>query len=269
MNIAHVTPEDNLSLCDSGNFDFCLAHIAIKNKDYKKFFVDRVLSGRELYLDNGVWETGYPLDKDLMIELAIEMGATYVYAPDYMGEKKKTLDAISEFGDIASNTKGFNSKIIGVMQGKTREEWFDCALKLAKLPDHICNTIAVNTLFIEDMYEYEIEEGARRSKTRVELLMMIDRQLDRFNNKRFYSTGFGAPIDAQELPKFKWLIGVDTAIACVMASNDMIITPVNYTYFKPKGKVDKVQLTTDQVTFAKSNIRIINSFIRGGNPFEK
>ena len=151
MQISHVAPQDHLELCDLGDFDFCLAHLVLKNPEYKKFFIERIKQGREVYLDNGVWETGYPLDSDIMIDLSIEMKPTYVYAPDYMGDKNKTLDSIVQFGEKAANTKGFNSKIIGVMQGKTKDEWFDSAVTLSRMPNHICHTIAVNTLFIEDM----------------------------------------------------------------------------------------------------------------------
>ena len=185
MLIAHVVPQDHLELGDLGDFGFCLAHLAIKNPKYKEFFMQQIRQGREVYLDNGVWETGHPLDIDIMIDLSIEMGATYVYAPDYMGKKDKTLDSIVQFGEKAANTKGFNAKIIGVMQGRTKDEWFDCALTLSRMPNHVCHTIAVNTLFLDDAYEYEEHEGARRSKTRLEMLMFIDRQLNQFNNKRF------------------------------------------------------------------------------------
>jgi len=268
VKIAHVVPASNLDLSFAGDFYFCLAHLALQDPEYKRFFIDRVKEGREVYLDNGVWETGTPIEETSMIELAIEMQPAYVYAPDYMNDFQSTVEATISFGDRASNTRGFNSKIIGVMQGNTMQEWIKCALVLSKLPENICHTIAVNTLFLQDAYEYEIEEGARRSKTRLEVLMYIERHIHSFK-KQIYCTGFGAPVDAEELPKFTWISGVDTAIACALAAENTVITPNNYKSIKPKSKIDTITLTEEQISFAKYNIRVLNAFTKGRNPFKE
>jgi len=132
-----------------------------------------------------------------------------------------------------------------------------------------CGTIAINTLFIDDMFEYEKEEGARRTKTRLELLMALDMQMYKLSHKRFYATGFGAPVCARELPKFKWITGADTAIASVLALSGKYIDKETAEYYKPKGKVDgDITFTGEQYDIAVMNMLILNTWASGGKPFK-
>lgn len=268
MQIGHVVPANHLELSELGDFDFCLAHVALHNKDYKQFFIRQVKQGRDVYLDNGVWERGEPLDADLMIELSEEMQPTYVYAPDYMNDGRRTVDAAREFGNRVRRHVNFRARVICVSQGRTRDEWFDCVKQLAALPYCCCQTIAINTLFIDDMFEYETREGARRTKTRVEFLGLLDKYLHNISSKRFYATGFGASICARELSQFKWISGADSAIASVLALAGIEINMVMAKHFKPKGTVDgDIMFTDRQYIIAVKNMLTLNTWAAGRDPF--
>jgi len=267
MEIGHVVPANHLELSELGGFDFCLAHIALRDEAYKQFFIKRAREERSVYLDNGVWELGQPLDADTMIELAVEMQPEYVYAPDYMNDAARTVQAAQEFGELAYKHPDFRAHVVCVSQGRTQEEWYNCVRKLAGLPYRCCHTIAINTLFIDDMFEYEEREGARRTKTRLEFLMLLDRELHKFNVKRFYATGFGAPIDAKELARFHWLRGADTAIASVLALSEREIDAEMATHFKPKGTIDgDITFTDRQYVAAVKNMLTLNTWAAGREP---
>jgi len=263
--ISHVVPPAHLYLSDLGDYDFCLAHLALKDANYKQFFIDRKKQGRTVYMDNGVWERGVPIESEQMIELALEIQPDYVYAPDYMNDMYKTILSVGFFGRKANRTPGFTSKIIGVAQGSNFKEWFICVGRLARFPANVCDTIAINTLLFPDLYAEEEHEGARRTKARLKLLHQIDQVHESLSHKRFYATGFGATIDAKELLQFPWLTSVDTAIACIMASQGIEITEENSTYFKPKGIIDNIVFEDDSL--ATRNMDILNTWIKGGDPF--
>ena len=264
MQLCHVVPKDSLGLSCLGDFDFCLAHLALTDENYKRFFINCIKRGREVYLDNGVWETGFPLEPHVMIQLAVEMHPTYVYASDYMNDSARSIEAAWLFGEESSKNEEFASKIICVAQGKTRNDWFYCIEEYSQFPPVYCDTIAVNTLFLDDMFEYEKEEGARRSKTRLSFLIDVQHQLDRFKHKRFYATGFGAAIDAKELTTFPFITGVDTAIACAMAKEGKLITYENSNFYKPKVKVDKLELDEYEEKLAILNMKRLNTWAKGG-----
>jgi len=101
MEMSHVVPANHLELIGHSSFDFCLAHIALENDVYKKFFTERAAQGRCVYLDNGAWERDAPVEAKVMIELAAEMQPAYVYAPDYMNDAPRTLEAARAFGELA------------------------------------------------------------------------------------------------------------------------------------------------------------------------
>jgi len=265
MQISHVVPPSHLYLSDYGDYDFGLAHLCLADKDYKRFFLKRRKSGRVVYMDNGVWETGSPIEMDQMIELALEISPTYIYAPDYMGDMHRTLESVIRFGVKASAIADFRSGIIGVAQGSTFDEWFACVVGLSQLPEVFCHTIAINTLLLPDLYADVEQEGYRRTKTRLSLLEKIDATPGLSTSKRFYATGFGACIDARELLRFPWIQGVDTAIACVLASHSIAITAENACHLKPKGFIDKISFEDDRL--AVQNMQVLNTWVSGGEPF--
>lgn len=270
MEICHVVPANHLELSELGDFDFCLAHIALRNETYKRFFMQRVKEGRDVYMDNGVWELGHPLDADTMIELAVEIQPTYVYAPDYMNDAAKTVQSAIKFGEQAYKHPDFRAHIVCVSQGRTLDEWYNCVRKLAGLPYKCCHTIAINTLFLDDIYTDLVHEGERRTKTRLALLERLHKDLSKINVKRFYATGFGAPIDAKELTKFYWLRGVDSAIASVLALSGAEIEPEMATYCKPKDKIDGDFTFTDkQYITAVKNMLTLNTWIAGRELFDE
>jgi hypothetical protein len=118
------------------------------------------------------------------------------------------------------------------------------------------------------MFEYEKREGARRTKTRLEFLNILDRRFSEFNIKRFYATGFGAPICARELRRFKWISGVDSAIASALALTEMEINSEMAYHFKPEGKINSDVVFTDrQYVVAVKNMLILNTWAAGREPF--
>ena len=259
MKIAHIAPKKHLELTDRGDFYFVLAHIAAKSKRYREYFKNR---GRVVYLDNGVWETGRPLDPRTMVELAIEMQPEYVYATDYVNDAAKTIQAVGRFCRIAAlHSKDFKSKIVATAQGRTRNVWYACIERLSKIDG--VDVIAIPRHPVRDLFEYEENRGLRMTKTRLEICHLINGELHKFNGKEFYATGTGAAVCVKELAKYPWITGVDTTMACLLASQDIRISG-NFERYKPDEKLDfDIEFTPEQLDTVEFNINVLNQWAHG------
>jgi hypothetical protein len=216
---------------------------------------------REVYLDNGVWETGRPVDEAAMINLAVSMQPTCVYAPDYIGDASRTIESVRHFCSMARRDPGFKSRIIATSQGSTRDIWYACIKRLSEIEG--VDIIAIPRHPVRDMFEYEVNRGLRMTKTRLEMCKLIETDPDGFNGKSFYATGTGAAICVKELAGFSWLTGIDTTMACLLAGENVRISG-SFGGYKPEGQLDfDIKFTSEQRKIAAFNIDVLNRWAHG------
>ena len=144
MKFFSIPPTSALSLMDWNKNYFCLAHIALKNKEYKDFFKDRADHGFHVILDNGAAEGSLINSKDL-IKLAKYIKPTELIAPDTLFDKTKTLSDLKKFKrslPVCLN----KTKLFAVPQGSTPDEWLTCYIEM--LNDPAVDTIGLSKLSI-------------------------------------------------------------------------------------------------------------------------
>lgn len=133
IKVAHEAP---LSIFDevqaATDYDYCLAHLYHENKDYRDRFLKAKKSGREIILDNSIFELGTAFDPKLYAEIIKELKPTWYIAPDVLENFKGTIVSLhnwmEEFG--SKFPKSVNSKVIGVVQGKNYSELTSCYQEL-------------------------------------------------------------------------------------------------------------------------------------------
>lgn len=77
------------------DFDFVLAHKVLEDKSYARYLANRERS-RMLLLDNSMHELGQPLPVKDLARAASACRATFVVAPDKLGEPQKNLEWFEE-----------------------------------------------------------------------------------------------------------------------------------------------------------------------------
>jgi hypothetical protein len=133
MKVATILPTAFLGLIAKDDYHMCLAHL-IDNLDkpiekqnkYTKFYRQMgLISTKYLILDNGVIEQNKATDIVELVKKAMSVSADEIILPDVIMDSERTLDAGEEALKWVRNN--FPFKIMAVPQGKTREEWLDCA----------------------------------------------------------------------------------------------------------------------------------------------
>ena len=123
IKISHEVPLSLLEESKNFNdYDYCLVHLLDEYPEYKKFYRDRVMDGRIVFLDNSCYELGASVDINTLIQGVMTINPTHVIAPDYLDDINKTVEETEEFMSRLGNI-GYMNEVIVVVQGKNYDEY--------------------------------------------------------------------------------------------------------------------------------------------------
>lgn len=138
MIVAHEAPFSYMKdIRAVTNYDYALVHLFDKNPEYLEFFKESLIMGREVILDNSIFELGTAFKPDKFAVYIEELKPTFYIIPDVLENAEGTITSIRNWCD---SYKGLPGKKIGVVQGKTYEEIVDCY----KVVDQFCDVIAIS-----------------------------------------------------------------------------------------------------------------------------
>ena len=121
-----IPPINHLSLTHKGDSYYVLAHLYLRNVNYRMFFKKRVKEGKFVTLDNSAAERSL-VTEDKLIEIVKDLMPNEVIAPDVLFDKQTTLDNLDRFiSRMASEDLLNKVEIFACPQGNTREEWLEC-----------------------------------------------------------------------------------------------------------------------------------------------
>ena len=136
MLVSHETPNAYLEMSRRYNdYDYCLVHLCDTYPEYLQFFKDSLSQGREVLLDNSIFELGTAYDPVKFASRIQEIKPTYYVVPDVLEDCYATMNSWEAFdGEFGDNLPGL---AIGVVQGKTFEELVNCYKFMSKHADYI------------------------------------------------------------------------------------------------------------------------------------
>lgn len=138
MKIAHEAPISFLNEVQRvTDYDYALVHLFREYPEYYQFFVDSLSKGREVILDNSIFELGEAFNMELFSEYVKRLKPTYYIIPDVLEDYEGTIKNLHSWIERYSNLPG---KKIGVVQGKTYEEIVGCYREISKY----CDMIAIS-----------------------------------------------------------------------------------------------------------------------------
>lgn len=151
-----VSHESPIKLLDTSrlynDYDYALVHLFEKHPNYYNFFKTSLQSGREVLLDNSIFELGKAFDGDKFANYIKELKPTYYIVPDVLEDGYAT---IKSFTDFVTKHQGLPGVVIGAVQGKTYDELVDCY----KFMSTYANYIAISFDF-----SYYVVTGRGKSK---------------------------------------------------------------------------------------------------------
>jgi len=135
MLVSHETPISFLEESRQYNdYDYALVHLFVTHPEYYSFFKCSLSQGREVLLDNSIFELGTAFDSEEFAKYVEELKPTYYVVPDVLENSGRTTAAFHNFKRDYNDLPGLK---IGVVQGETYQQLVDCYLYMSNYADYI------------------------------------------------------------------------------------------------------------------------------------
>ena len=219
MKVAHIVPILNLESIKGRSIHMCLAPIARQYPEYKDFYTQEAKNGSFVIFDNGAFE-GEMLADDVLLDLALEIGASELVVPDHLGDAHRTLDALHRFLDFFNLEKKNGLHLLVVPQGNCYKNIQCCLDDMQRNVNPAVSTIGLS------YKAFEIAINNSRLLTAPRILTSHQ------HNKVVHLLGISkTPIGIAEVALFNHAIdydyvkinprSVDTSIAACLALNHL------------------------------------------------
>ena len=207
MKIAH---EALLSIFDQvqelTDYDYALVHLFEENEDYFNKFIEARDKGREIILDNSIFELGTAWDSDRFAYWVEKLKPDWYIVPDVLDNKDATIDSFDAFVEKYPDLPG---KRIAVAQGSTYEELVECYEYLAY--HHKVDKIALsfNHPFFQDL-KLETKYHNMLAGRKMTLANMVESNVIN-KDKPHHLLGCGLPQEFKDYVSYEWIDSIDTS----------------------------------------------------------
>lgn len=104
--------------------DYALVNLFEEDQEYYELFEEAVEQGRDVILDNGVFELGEAFDSGVFASWVEKLKPTWYIVPDVLENGEATIDRFYQF--VKQYGSHLPGKIIGVAQGKDYKDFVKC-----------------------------------------------------------------------------------------------------------------------------------------------
>lgn len=260
MKIAHECPLSIFEKVQSvTDYDYALVHLFEENKNYYNKFVEAKAKGREIILDNSIFELDIAFDAKKYVKWIEKLEPTWYIIPDVLNHGRDTIDSFYKFVNEYRDLPG---KAIAVAQGNLFDDLVWCY-------NHLSSHYRVDKIGISFDYPWMIdcESYNKYHGMMIGRQRLINKLLDADIIKKqipHHLLGCGLPQEFKEYREYEWIDSIDT-------SNPVIhgMKGIRYT---EDGLTDKesVKLFTlieenvlDKWSDVEYNIKMFRSFCKG------
>jgi nitrate reductase NapAB chaperone NapD len=208
IKIAHEAPKSIFHEVEKvTDYSYALVHLFEEDPEYLKLFQDALANGREVILDNSIFELEEAFDAVKFAQWVQELKPTWYIVPDALEDVKKTIQQMTEWNYKYKNLPG---KKIGVVQGKTYEQIKTCYGYMDKIAN-------VDMIAISFDYSYYTDTIPHPNKYvswmlgRVKLLGDLLRDGVINEEKPHHLLGCGLPQEFAFYKDYKWIYSLDTS----------------------------------------------------------
>lgn len=258
--IAHEAPKAIFNHVETmTDYSYCLVHLLEEDEEYLKLFEDMRDQGREVILDNSLFELETPFNADRFFYWVERMKPTWYIIPDKLEDCDFTVKSVKDW----QSKYVTHSKSIGVVQGKTYEEVVKCYNQIVDLVDMVAISFDYS-FFHETDAAYSTKYhyfAAGRQKMLQQLL--ADNVID--TNKPHHLLGCSLPQEFIQYRDYDWIYSIDTS--------NPIVAGIKYIKYNDNGLEDKpseklftlinATVTSTQLSYIEHNIAGFRRFVNG------
>ena len=187
--------------------DYALVNLFAEDPEYYQLFVDALADGREVILDNGVFELGTAWDSAEFASWICKLKPTWYVVPDVLEDGERT---VTQFFNFIEQYPDLPGKRIGVAQGKDYDDMVKCYRSI----EPFCDMVALS-------FDFSWFQDATNPQSRcIQAMLGRQRLLDRLlaehvinTNKPHHLLGVMLPQEVRHYAdaKFDWIYSIDTS----------------------------------------------------------
>ena len=211
IKIAHESPKGIFNEIQKfTDYDYALVHLFEEDEEYLRQFTEASLKGREIILDNSIFELEEAFDADRFNYWVNKLRPSWYIVPDVLEDGYETIAKMEDWNNKSLGYLG--SGKIGVVQGKTYDEIVDCYKFMNE-------DAGVDMIAISFDYSYYTETVPHANKYvswmlgRVKLLgdLLKDGIINKY--KKHHLLGCSLPQEFQyyKHSDYDWLYSLDTS----------------------------------------------------------
>jgi len=185
--------------------DYCLVHLLEHNETYRNLFKQAVNDGREVILDNSIFELGESYDPDRYAYWIDWLKPTWYIIPDVLEDMQGTINNLDAwvFNEDRKNLPG---KKIAVVQGRSVDEIQFCYNKIQPFVDMVA--ISFDYSFFENQIGENQEDKWMRGRQR--LIFEMNKWVNR--TKPHHLLGTALPQEGIFYKDhYPWIYSIDTS----------------------------------------------------------
>lgn len=237
VKIAHEAPISIFNRVQQlTSYDYALVHLFEENEEYYNLFETAVATGREVILDNSIFELGTAFDSDKFAYWIDKLKPTYYIIPDVLEDCDGTIANFERWNFRHRNVQG---DTIAVAQGNTYNEFVKCYQYLVNKVDKIA--ISFDYCFFNDWAkQYDMELPTKYHEWvygRQMLLkkMVMDNVIN--VNRPHHLLGCGLPQEFIKYKDYTFIDSIDTSNPVVAGIKGIFYNGKNGLEDKPSEKL--------------------------------
>lgn len=269
MKISHECP---LAMLDKSiyfnDYDYALVHLFETEPEYLNFYKKCVSNGRQVLLDNSIFELGKAFESAKFADWISELKPTEYIIPDALENALDTMDnALAWKEDYQDRLKKElpNTKSIGVVQGKSYTDLVSCYI-------YMDETIGVDKIAISFDYSYYREICPHPNKWmsyamgRIQTLSRLQEDGIINKDKPHHLLGCALPIEFMFYRQgFDWIETLDTSSPIVHGLLGILYNTGGLVSKESIKLVDLLHAnpTSDQMSIVWRNLNVFRELVRG------
>jgi len=248
IRIAHEAPKSIFWEVEKyTSYSYALVHLFEEDPEYLALFKEAVRKGREVILDNSIFELEEAFDADRFAYWVDELRPTWYIVPDTLEDSKRTILQMSDWNVKYRNLPG---KKIGVVQGKTYKDIVECYNYMDKFAN-------VDMIAISFDYSYYTASFPHPNKYvswmlgRVKLLGDLVRDGILNENKKHHLLGVALPQEGLHYRQYPWIYSMDTSNPVVHGIKGIEYTEVGLWNKESQKLIELINTSQDDIDINK------------------
>lgn len=212
MRVSHESPLELLEASRSYNdYDYALVHLFETNKTYLDFFMKSKEMGREIILDNSIFELGKSFEMSRFAYWVNYLKPTFYIIPDVLDDADGTIANIEKWMKEYAPTINPSCKIMCVVQGKNYQDMVRCYKVAEKYADKIAISFNSDYFTTDWQADMVVDKLVAWMLGRMNLIYKLDREGVLNHSKMHHLLGVALPQEVQYYRHMPYITTVDTS----------------------------------------------------------